>query len=365
MAQEKKQFSAKFDLLPPVVQLYFSHDFCGDLVVALAKDYKLEPGYVYNLVFDAVNHDFDLTFLRKEVTTFGLVGLVENSFFQDFVGKILLPIGNYLGQIDVRSELVKLGGQVEKYQSLVEGFADIVENENLKEVDQVLDLYGKINVQEERSYALDLLRQDLKTVLFNSGLESTLTLNAGLVYLLNSDANFKIEAVRALLENSEPLTAGAITLEDKAVSGTVANWLKDFIKVNGSEIFDELVLAEYLSSSLNAKKLTAKEKDWLRKLLKFYRHLSFFPESFGDLPADKWQLIPISEEEKEISSGRRMVDVLSEEPVKPAPKAPVAPSVSPVASPLVELQAVLTQYAPGSFEYKAIAQEIERLKKKK
>lgn len=365
MAQENSQFAQKLGLLSEEAQFYFSHDFCGDLIIALANEYKLNPDLVYDLVFEVVKNDFNLVSLRQKVTSLGLVGLVQDSFFQDFIGKILLPVSPYLKTVDLRGELIKAGGKVEKYQAIVNNFQEIIEDENFKEVDKFLELYDDIDLQEEHRYVLDILENNLKEALFNSGLKATTTLNAGLIYLLNNDKNFKFEAVRTVLENNETLTAGTIILEDKAVSGTISNWLKDFIKINGSELFNELTLAEYLSSSANTKKLTAKEKDLLRKLLKFYRHLSFFPESFSDTPVTSWHIIPLDTQEEEILSARKLVDVLSDEPVKKAlpEEAPLVSSTT--LSPEKELEEILKQYAVGSFEYKAITQEIERLKKKK
>jgi len=195
--------------------------------------------------------------------------------------------------------------------------------------------------------------------------------NIILISLIGEDAMYRQTLENALYANPDELTSNRILLDDREVAPSIANWLKDFLKIQGSEMFDDLALAQYLSTSVNAKKLNPAEKDLLRKLLRLYRNLSFFPESMENTPIEDWQIIPITP------------DASSEE--KPAPKIkPAASKVEPVKSqapnkienkienktdntvdPLSELQAALSKYVPDSLEYKAVAQEIKRLKKKK
>jgi len=218
-------------------------------------------------------------------------------------------------------------------------------------------------------------------------------LNVVIFEMLGDEKDLEDKIISLLYNNNEILTSGMLIYEDREVSPTVANWLKDFIKTNGSETFDELVLAQYLSTSVNAKRLSPDDKDLLRKLLKLYRNLVFFPESMDNIAVEDWQIFPFIKTEKKIQEFK---DVLSDEtpekkinpiiskpvsvsrPVstpKPEPTQKSVPAqikkTAPVEekkeedNPLAEFQKALTQYTPGSLEYKAVAQEIERLKKKK
>jgi len=384
MISEPKQFSDKFNLLPEEVQFYFSNNFSGNLIISLASEYKVDADFVYGLVFDAVNHDFDFEYLHDEVKKLDITGIAQNNFFRDFIGKILLPIGGYIKNADIKGALIKNGGDAKIYEKNVKDFLSLIEEENLKSVDSLIELHEKtVDPKEEKTYTFDLILNHLLDVLNYNTPEATATLNGGLVYLLYNDSNFKIDATRILLENSEHLGSSPLVIEEKEVTPTISNWIKDFIKENGSDIFDEITLAQYLSTSRNAKKLNQVDKDVLRKLLKFYRNLSFFPESMANLAPEEWQIVPFDKPE---GAPHEFKDALSDDvPVRKnepkfEPKKVEQKKVEPKIaakkmetkieapkeiSPLDELNQALSQYAPGSLEYKTIAQEIEHLKRKK
>lgn len=187
-------------------------------------------------------------------------------------------------------------------------------------------------------------------------------LNILIFKILNSEDDLEDKIVEILYNNNERLTSASITLDSREVSPTISNWLKDFIKINGSEMFDELKMAEYLSSSPNAKKLNIEEKNLLRKLLRLYRNLVFFPESMGKSPIEDWEIIPVDEvkEDRKINKAEIFRDVLSDEKQT---EEQIQEKIEN--TPLNELEKILTQYAPDSLEYKAVKQEISRLKNKK
>jgi len=227
-------------------------------------------------------------------------------------------------------------------------------------------------------------------------------LNIVIFKLLNSYEDLEEKIINLLYNNDETLTIARLVLAEREVAPTIANWLKDFIKLNGSELFDDLVLAQYLSTSINTKNLSFEEKELVSKLLKLYRNLAFFPESMENLEFKDWQIIPVDREEEQ-----EFTDVLSEEKpvvrnkpvasrpvVKTAPRVAAKPIASKISAPLKiqkvekqeitseikpeikteiktennsfdELKQTLAQYASDSLEYKAVLQEIGRLKKKK
>lgn len=124
---------------------------------------------------------------------------------------------------------------------------------------------------------------------------------------LVEDDTLEDKIIKALFANQEEISANKIILEDKEIKASVANFLKDFIRNHGSVMPDNLVLANYLNTSSNAKKLSASEKELLNRILKTYRNLVFFPESLDNVPMELWEIVP------EKSSQQEVLDVLSDE----------------------------------------------------
>jgi arsenate reductase-like glutaredoxin family protein len=196
-------------------------------------------------------------------------------------------------------------------------------------------------------------------------------LNISIFKLLNEDDSLEEKIIELLYNNNEILTSGSLLIDDREVQPTISNWLKDFIKINGSELFDELKLVEYLSNSINAKKLKPEEKDLLRKLLKLYQNLAFFPESMDNIPIEDWQIFPTEkfETEPKINKSKVFQDALDDSqaiktPIKTQTKAKIYETKISEPNPLDELEQSLSQYSPGTLEHKAVTQEIGRLNKK-
>jgi len=186
--------------------------------------------------------------------------------------------------------------------------------------------------------------------LLNNTIEAE-EINFSIFSLFSKDGSLQDELSKILIDNQEELFPGKLVIEDREVSPTIANWLKDFIKANGSEFFDELVLAQYLSSGANTKNLKNEEKNLLRKLLKLYRNLNFFPESMDDEAVADWQIIPVTyEESRDVLDDNKIIKKIKTATVE--------------INPLDELQVELTKYNSGSLEHKAVTQEIVRLNKK-
>lgn len=168
-------------------------------------------------------------------------------------------------------------------------------------------------------------------------------LNDDLIELMADDQKFQKELEKALYSNQEKLTHKKFILDGKPHSPSVGNWLKDFIKKNGSGMFDNLVLTKYVTNSENTKTFDAEEKKLVGKLLELYRNLKFFPESMGDLPPEKWEIIPLDKEE-----------IISK------PRLAAAIPKSQEENNLDDLQNLLTQYPEGSLERKVIEEEMDR-----
>lgn len=234
-------------------------------------------------------------------------------------------------------------------------FPDLQETEedsslNLKEIipwEEVLDIFKNNFVrflkETDPSY-LDIER-----------------LNKSVFFHLSVDGLRQEEMAKALIDNNERITKNQIVVEEKEVSPTIANWLRDFFKHNGAGEFNDLALLEYLNSSKNAKILIGEEKNILRKMLKAYYNINFFPESMENILVDDWQIISsnLNEDKKEPAVSE--LDYKEKElPVKEA----VNIQISAEEKRLLELKDALPNYPSSSLEYKAIKQEITSLEKK-
>lgn len=174
--------------------------------------------------------------------------------------------------------------------------------------------------------------------------------NIILFQVFNEDDLLEDKVENLLYNNQEKLSNHQIILDGHPASPSIANWLKDFIKKYGSNLFNEVTLAEYLSQSPNIKLLKPEEKDLVRKILKLYRNLVFFPESMDGVLIDNWEILPV-DDSKIIEFAKQKN--ITENPV-----------VTERQKTIFDLQKNLTKYPASSLEYKAISQEINRLSRK-
>ena len=200
---------------------------------------------------------------------------------------------------------------------------------------------------------------------------------------ISADDNLDDEMERLLYINQEKLSDHHIVLDGHPASPTIANWLKDFIKRYGTDIFNEVTLAEYLSESPNIKQIRPGEKELVRKVLKLYRNLVFFPDSMDGVPTEHWEIFPIDRvrsdsirdvltetNSTDLSGTRKTVTPAVTEshvPVPaPIPATPVteSPELTERQKTIFDLQKTLSKYSSTSLEYKAIHQEINRLSHK-
>ena len=109
-------------------------------------------------------------------------------------------------------------------------------------------------------------------------------------------------------------------------------------------------MAEYLSQSPNIKSLKPEEKELVRKVLKLYRNLAFFPESMDGIALENWEILPLNHNDVKNNLEKENI---SENPV-----------ITERQKTIFDLQKNLTKYPTTSLEYKAIHQEINRLSRK-
>lgn len=296
---------------------------------------------------------------------------------------LILIVLNELEEVDIEDYLVaKFNTPIETAKKIKEEFSKVL--------DKAFEDLEKASLSFSESETNNSAGKEDLLTLFSKRLVESLKADADTIFSLNififktldREPMLGEKIINILYNNSELLTSKRLVYEDKEVSPAISNWIKDFIRVNGSGIFTEVTLAQYLSSSSNAKFLNSEEKDLLRKVLKLYRNLVFYPESMDDFSIEDWQIIPF---EKTELKEEQFIDVLDDSyskdrsklELKVVPKtiskpqnisqtnSQINPQNNSQSNPLDELQNALPNYNPGSLEHKALTQEIDRLKNKK
>ncbi len=380
------KFLKKTSSLPGYVDFFLSSDYSGKQINSLAQEYHLEKNNIYALIFLAFNYDFDVFILENRIKTLNLSGINLKKFWLDFIGRILLPIADYVVEISPKkidpSELItKSGVNLDKYKFYVEEFSLELDDYNLEQLEKEVETFKeKFNEKEEQEYVFELLSTDVISVLEAESFEASTILNRSLIYLLFNVENFKTEALKKLFSNNiDIIGEDKIIVDGRSLSSSVSAWLKDFIKKNGSSLFDDLILAQYLNTSENVRTLKPKEKETLGNLIRFYKNIAFFPESMNEIPPQKWQIFPFDatsywqEIEGSVKNKKQLGlpteseiieqeagdenDVLSEKDFKPENYDDSAE--------LRNLRELLASFPPASLERKAINEEIKRLKRDK
>ncbi|MBU0647033.1 hypothetical protein KKC67_00595 [Patescibacteria group bacterium] len=295
----------KFNNFPPIVQLEFGSNMFMGKVRKIEEKYKIDlSSLIIFVAVDELKGEEIINYLKRE---FELEKEIAEEIKKDLDELIFNPIVRRLNFLNS-------------------------------------DPDKQFLLLEEKNVAEEIFKQGLVNEL-NNHFIIIKAVNARFFYILANDFNFKKELENALYINQEKLTHKEFIFDGKPHSPSIGNWLKDFIKKNGSQMFNNLVLAEYLINSDNAKKLETKEKELLKKLLLLYRNIKFFPESMPTDTGEGWEIIPIDEvEEKEIKSE------INENSAQIAKKNEVD-----------DLIKKAIQYPVSSLERKAIEEELDKL----
>ncbi len=169
-----------------------------------------------------------------------------------------------------------------------------------------------ITVAQEKEVLRRIFSENLMLELSDSFVVKN-ALNYRIFDLLEKDLNFKRELERLMYENHESVTEKSITVDGKPDTGTIANWLRDFISRKGTGNFDTIILSDYLTNTVNTKSLSSAEREKLYDLLTAYRNLKFFPDSVQDKPLEEWRIIPF---DKPIAKAKK--EIKKSPPLPPA-----------------------------------------------
>jgi len=204
-----------------------------------------------------------------------------------------------------------------------------------------------LNKEKEKKDNLEIFSSSVRYFLQAHYDEYLNTYNKLLILLLFEDRSFKKELEKILYYNTELLTHASFKDGKKPISPTIGNWIQDFIKVYGTAYANNLAIIKYITESKNAKRLNPEEKKIVQKLLQLYRNLKFFPDAFSDLPPERWEIIPSSEDN---------VDAIKSEKKLTFPKTKAEKEID-------NLINEEEKYKKGGLERMAIEEEID-LKKK-
>lgn len=334
----------------------------------------------------------------EEITEFFVENLKikdENNlkpFLLNLVGMRILPIENYLKNEDFEYIIYRLGGNIEDYKKFINFTKEAVEKEKRGELVDINEVLGiekekdieieadnkieiKFNAKKEKEDSLKIFKSSIKNLLLNSDKDILEDYNLTLLELMTDDVKFKKDLENSLYHNDEKLTVSKFKLIGKIEKPTIGNWLKDFIKRNGTNLFSDVVLTEYITKSENTKKLYKNERILLSKLLQLYRNLKFFPESQKGRREDDWEIIPSEEikmsaiPDKKIltppkTTAEKNIEIMKEESKdfkdNSLEKLAINEEIEHEKK-IEELRFMATKFAEGSLEKKAIEEELHKM----
>lgn len=349
------------DNLIPQVSEFLNSMFRITLTLELAKQYQLsgeQSPLITDLVFDLAQNKIPFSAIPQEASRlFAFDDATALSFARDLLGTHFLFLADYFP--NMLTSLESFSGKPENYIEVIGRISKGLAEEKIyfaKEMapDEEYVFQPKPTVDDDEEDLLtggEPFNQEEYANIFNTGVlgflfkmsdpEMIREFNQETIVFIDEHPLAQNDFFKNLMDNQELLSENQLIIENKKVDPTVANWLKDFIKEKGSDLFNELTLAEYLASSPNSKNLSPEKKDLLRRLLNLYRNLNFFPESQENLPAEKWQLVPFEEKDQQEKTFLEKKDDNLRR----------------------ELEESLRGFQKGSLEYRAASEELERLNK--
>lgn len=259
-----------------------------------------------------------------------------------------------------------------------------------------IDIYNKLNsyiAKAQFVFIHDLNEGDL-IELFEKYLHLVLDLEYDLIakikhrFVIINDLQardeLKAKLREAILKNKAKVTKNKIKIGSIDHDSTISNWLKDYYSKLGVEQINALALNQYLVNDENTKKLNEAEKNRLKKIFNLFEHLKSsstelkgLEENFvailpdgrisiidGGVPlkidANVEQLLDDVKNHLDQSNIGINDDVLNSQIMQDSQDDKIIEEKN---AHLKNLSEALSNYSPTSLEYKAIKEEINRLRK--
>ncbi len=365
-------FDKKFNKLPKAVQKVLVSNYGRELENNIYKKYELKD-FPFRLIGETVSSLCFEDLLLKDLVlylekTFNLTEEKTRDMAIDLVGMRILILRKYLKKENVGQWMMSMGADVKDYTQYIiktnedirrsdmgeKTWWDLKDEEDRKKREEKEGLQTKeikkVGPEEEKRNAVNVFSDSgIKHLLKSKKNPNIRFFNETLMSLLDEDDKFGNELERAFLNNETKLTYKKFVLEGKNKRPTIANWLKDFITRFGSGMFNNVVLLNYINKSDNVKLLDNDERDLVKKLVLLYRNLKFFPDNFRDLPEEQWQIVPEPAQEEEFKKTRK---IKTKKTLEEAPKQRDKEKE--------DLENMIRKYKPGSFERKALEEEMKK-----
>ncbi len=324
----------KFKELSPVIILTVDSDFVSEKMILLENKYDIKLGSL--IVFVAVG-DLLMTDIEKYLK-------IEFALNNDEAKKVNLDLRNII------------------FTPLLRRLNFLNANKN-----------KEMTIADEMKYIVNMFKGDIVAELNDSPIISD-AINARIFLTLSKHLSFKEEIAKELSNNQEVITEKNIKIGKTVKSPIIENWIKDFIKINGSGLFDDLALMKYISNSKNCVPLSDSEKLIVKKVLSTYRNIKFFPESMPSDDSDEWEIIPVERTADDTvrnvplstpkTKSEKEIDSLNEEGGKYSEDSLARAVIEEEVggrSRIEELKIELKKYKEGSLERMSIEEEIKKL----
>jgi hypothetical protein len=162
-----------------------------------------------------------------------------------------------------------------------------------------------------------------------------------------------------LIKSQAVITETNIISDKKEIPGTLTNWLKDYRSEVGVEPADSLKFEQYFTNAINIRRLKSEEKNRVKSILKFYERLKLSSNS----PKGFEEKVPMEFNGKlQIWSEGQLEDIDPEviKVVEDLKARGFFKEKKEATTSLDELKKMVASYPIGSFERKAIEEEIKK-----
>lgn len=175
----------------------------------------------------------------------------------------------------------------------------------------------------------------------------------------NMRDQYKRRLIQALFNNQENITSRKLIINNQEKLPTVANWMQDYISVLGTGKTDKLVRTQYFVNSKNTKNLNERERSRIKILFDLYERLKLSSLTLEGLEEE----IPVNQNGIRGIIIDGVFEPFKEEEVvyQTTAKKPTPQANNQAENDIAELRQQAAEYAPGSFERKAIEEEIRKL----
>lgn len=365
MESKNLQFLQKLEVLPEEVSAFLYSKELENYMSDISKKFGLNIEVVNDFLLEFFINDFNFLkieeFIKSQISNQNFF----NELYCDFLGNIILPLAPFI-KVDVEKEIKNRNGDLNKYLLSIEIFNEVINDKNFENLLEVSSSLDKItDLKEEERVSLYFLEKDLVQVLKSNDPFSAKKINGSIIFILSKNPELAAKFSRAFLANQEKLTTNLLIINNKKEEPTIANWISSFIKENGSDNFSNIALAKFLTSSVNCLSLDEGERRLVRKIIRLYRNLSFFPDSMSNVPIEEWEIIPVDKNslapndllKKDTDSLKKETVVLENKELE------IEKVLSEDEQKIKELELMLEKYPNKSLERKAIENELKKIKK--